>query len=102
ATAASDTSPLPLHDALPILAIIAAVVAVGVAIWYFRDEIMRALNAAWRFIKEWAGNIWQWLQMAWDKILEGARAAIDWLVQTFVDRKSTRLNSSHVKISYAV
>src|SRR5690606_32937738 len=61
-----------------------AVVAVGIAIWYFRDEIMRALNAAWQFIKEWAGKIWQWLQAAWDKILEGARAAIDWLVQTFV------------------
>src|SRR5690606_38098944 len=54
------------------------------AIWYFRDEILRALNAAWRFIKEWAGKIWQWLQAAWDQILEGARAAIDWLVQTFV------------------
>jgi TP901 family phage tail tape measure protein len=67
-----------------LLLIIAAVVAVGIAIWYFRDEIMRALNAAWRFIKEWASKIWQWLQMAWDKILEGARAAIDWLVQTFV------------------
>src|SRR5436309_13798386 len=25
-----------------------------------------------------------------------------WMAQDFVDRKSTRLNSSHVKISYAV
>src|SRR5690606_39713868 len=58
-----------------LLLIIAAVVAVGIAIWYFRDEIMRALNAAWRFIKDWAGRGWQWLPLARDQIPGGAPAA---------------------------
>src|SRR5690606_36227521 len=65
--------------ALP--AVIAAAVAVAVASWYSRDALVRALIAAWRFISEWAGTIWQWPQGAWDKILAGARAAIDWLLQ---------------------
>src|SRR5690606_40887079 len=39
---------------------------------------------------------------SWDELEEELQAFQAWRRSEFADRKSTRLNSSHVKISYAV
>src|SRR2546427_3807265 len=74
-TATTEIYTLSLHDALPI-----------------------SLNAAWIVVwssEEMIGNILQS-----ERLLEKRGIEMKW--QTFVDRKSTRLNSSHSQISYAV
>src|SRR5690606_41946920 len=84
--AATAPDPLSLHDALPICGY--AVLQVNFRGSGGRGE--RSMQSGW---KEWGGKIQ-------DDIADGVRWAIaQGLVE---DRKSTRLNSSHVKISYAV
>src|SRR5690606_41748958 len=74
---------LSLHDALPIF-------AVGIV----ADEVVvpgqQVVPAA----------VAQHVQLARHEVVEGLAA--DFVVGSRQDRKSTRLNSSHVKISYAV
>src|SRR5690606_41932521 len=77
-TAPSKTSPLSLHDALPIWA--RHLRAPGV-------RTGRGLPVHWS--EDWA-------------ILGGERTKLQVAQSSLQDRKSTRLNSSHVKISYAV
>src|SRR5690606_41938374 len=81
-TTISNIYTLSLHDALPIL-----------------EKIMRA--------PQWIGAspsnpFWdmdgETLYFSWNP----ENAAADSLYKISIDRKSTRLNSSHVKISYAV
>src|SRR5690606_41932239 len=71
----TDTNSLSLHDALPIS---------------FPDHPL-ALPLAAAFA----------LLLAW-QVVPRFRAARQWRNKSTGDRKSTRLNSSHVKISYAV
>src|SRR2546427_7228513 len=42
------------------------------------------------------------VDFAWIMIVTVAATTVVWLAATFLDRKSTRLNSSHSQISYAV
>src|SRR5947199_6658239 len=75
---ASETHTLSLHDALPISGITAALDASQTG-----DRVMLVDEQA-----EFGGRL---LGAGWN----------DWL-DTSLDRKSTRLNSSHLGISYAV
>src|SRR5690606_41720015 len=73
---------LSLHDALPI----------------YRAKIGKApsVPTVRRTIKDWASKKVSFL------VPEGAKTLKFMPSLTQIDRKSTRLNSSHVKISYAV
>src|SRR5690606_41939419 len=87
ATAPSAIYTLSLHDALPIF--IAAVGALWAA-WEtnfmgIQDITRSAADAVMGFLEPVTGFVGDLID-AWD----------------LLDRKSTRLNSSHVKISYAV
>src|SRR5690606_41893556 len=96
ATAATEISTLSLHDALPIYieagqgverAVDAVLVPIAIVAQEPVDELVDALDAhAARRVK--AGILPEQLL---------ARRVVQ-----IADRKSTRLNSSHVKISYAV
>src|SRR5690606_42145646 len=83
-----ETYPLSLHDALPI--------------WAGAGEILLS--------REWAGAGGSERERAWGSVRRGPAgglpvgrdAAHTGRPPPRLDRKSTRLNSSHVKISYAV
>src|SRR5690606_39426465 len=87
----TPTSTLALHDALPIL-------------WAERCSCFRLArfttswrrSASWRF---WAPS-WCWVPFLCCSTPDRAWEPTSLAAQK--DRKSTRLNSSHVKISYAV
>src|SRR5699024_12641681 len=93
-----DTSPLSLHDALPIYAYAAAGnFKVGLAPFAFSDkepiETILTASPSWWSIYNGSEHI------------EEAKAFLAWCASDEaqkIDRKSTRLNSSHVSISYAV
>src|SRR5207302_10847639 len=87
--AAAGVSTLSLHDALPISASARWVVTESV-----HGPRVRVGSAAggWAEVVFWGGPSRR--RFAWGRRLEDVR--------TPLDRKSTRLNSSHVKISYAV
>lgn len=53
----------------PIAWIIAGIVALGVLIYVFRDQIMDALNVAWEWIKNTAGILFDWLAEHWRQLL---------------------------------
>src|SRR5690554_7592994 len=75
---------LSLHDALPICFL----VALHEAFFFDRGCVVKVGHARDpRAIPSLEG---------------GKRAEIEWLEDMTADRKSTRLNSSHVRISYAV
>src|SRR5690606_39417029 len=83
---------LSLPDALPIL----------FAFLMLGERISRMTTVG--LVIAFAGVAWMTLDPHalndWKAILVGALGASAWALTT--DRKSTRLNSSHVKISYAV
>src|SRR5690606_41757420 len=96
-TPATRVSTLSLHDALPILFFFSAETA---CLTRLTDR-----DAAMAVTPLFHGNA-QFMS-AYPALLSGARfvlrsrfSASRWIDQ--IDRKSTRLNSSHVKISYAV
>src|SRR5690625_5982827 len=84
-------STLSLHDALPISAV------VGALIWFFTqtETGQKIIETVWGAIKTAIGAVWDWLKGVFDGMKEG-------IASVGQDRKSTRLNSSHVAISYAV
>src|SRR5690606_40113617 len=92
-----DTYPLSLHDALPIWRRDAA----------GREEHHRQLAVAGHFGDQVVGRL-QLLRRDIELVLRQALQPADRLADLphvrggVRDRKSTRLNSSHVKISYAV
>lgn len=53
----------------PIFLVIAALVALGVIIFIFRDDIMAALGAAWDFIQDIFGKIAPYITGAFDAVL---------------------------------
>lgn len=73
------------------IAIVLVLVGIFVLLW-FKCEAFRNLIKAigqW-FVDVWNNQInplvqktWQWMQQAWDKILEIVRGAIDWIVNFF-------------------
>lgn len=67
----------------PLFLIIAAVIAVVAILWYFRDEIMAAIGAAWDWLKESTSAVWEWLKGLWSGLVDlvsGAwQAVVDWL-----------------------
>src|SRR5437660_4353966 len=79
--ATTDIYTLSLHDALPIFSLLTAVAA---------TRALLGLLAGFR----WFDN---------PRFMgAGGQQSATWLQIDFIDRKSTRLNSSHVAISYAV
>src|SRR5690606_41073726 len=88
---------LPLHDALPILLNI----YLNASIVQIRRVIVRQPNLVWVLVYQSSIKLW--------KLIDAISMSVQNLVwvhvltSTFLlDRKSTRLNSSHVKTSYAV
>src|SRR5690606_41272198 len=95
------SSSLSLHDALPI--------------WVDEKRSMRAIYKPWalkqeRLLEQLTAVGTKFLQQLYE-LFTGTEFRVEHLVQRFEksydyfypkDRKSTRLNSSHVKISYAV
>src|SRR5690606_41662786 len=90
--APSHTYPLSLHDALPIFHPTPVVAVLGVI-----DDVAKRIPSGWQD----EGNNIYLLGTTRDELDGSAWAGVlhDHLGG---DRKSTRLNSSHVKISYAV
>src|SRR5690606_41816733 len=88
ATATPALHPPPLHDALPISLISKAfwTLNIGLAMMVFMSLLPAGIYQAWASISE---GLWY------------ARSP-EIIHSSVIDRKSTRLNSSHVKISYAV
>lgn len=67
----------------PIFLIAAVVIAIVAAIWYFRDEIIGALGAAWDWIKDVFGGIVGWFSDVWASVVETVpeafRSLMEWL-----------------------
>src|SRR5690606_41402819 len=80
ATATTDIYTLSLHDALPI-----SITHGNARINFHVQGITAPAAGGFRFDLEFPVDANQGFEVGW-----------------FIDRKSTRLNSSHVKISYAV
>src|SRR5690606_42016754 len=99
ASPATDISPLSLHDALPICG--TAVMLLGRARDLHHGSFRRQIPLE---DHEAAGGLYRPIQRPDDLLSR----RLDRLGRLFADRpagedrKSTRLNSSHVKISYAV
>src|SRR5690606_41633633 len=91
-------STLSLHDALPIF--------FAVLVWPGRPDTAADPVASYEgIIAEYVRNVS--LKVGESAIIHGARGnecgpAPSWESAKLLDRKSTRLNSSHVKTSYAV
>src|SRR5690606_39698103 len=80
---------LSLHDALPIFLFVFAASIMGIVTYAFlSDPLLVLALILLSFVIAFA--------------LGGAATAAFWPAGREQDRKSTRLNSSHVKISYAV
>src|SRR5699024_12296361 len=88
-TSCSAIFPLSLHDALPIY------LGFGVLGEFLGDDFVAELDAFHTDINAAPGD--QPLRLLLGLATKGAREQVSTL-----DRKSTRLNSSHVSISYAV
>src|SRR5690606_41488005 len=87
--AASATHPLSLHDALPIspeTRAISAAVSYGSRASAWRTTGTIRPFGVWAAMPRWTALCWVSTPAS----------------SSYQDRKSTRLNSSHVKISYAV
>src|SRR5690606_41086873 len=94
----SSTHPLSLHDALPILA---GHSAGGWSALMATLEYGDQFNGVIAFAPAFAGRRSEVLRYPrWRRKIRPQQ--IEHLLQAKRDRKSTRLNSSHVKISYAV
>src|SRR5204862_7056489 len=88
----TDTSPLSLHDALPISATSMSGFAIeAVAVWPASSPPDEKTPSPPSEVGA---------PMSWSRFV-GAPTSLGGL-GVFSDRKSTRLNSSHVEISYAV
>src|SRR5690606_41928973 len=98
----AGTHLLALHDALPI--------SVGTRVWIwllvgslaiFAGNTIYAMTKASRL--GGASTAASALQVNSQRLANQGREAVDGSTESYAaDRKSTRLNSSHVKISYAV
>src|SRR5436305_11909137 len=80
-TPTTDSCTLSLHDALPIS---------------LKRELVEGLDIM--IVRELTGGVYFGEPKEITTLDDGSKRAVD----TQVDRKSTRLNSSHVRISYAV
>src|SRR5690606_41720663 len=90
ATAPTDTYTLSLHDALPILRVTRKI---STDLPQINDAVAEAqvrLGSSGRIVLRASGT---------EPVI---RVMVEGRDEHLVDRKSTRLNSSHVKISYAV
>lgn len=72
----------------PIALIVAAVVALGVLIYVFRDQIMDALNAAWKWIKDTTAPLFEWIGDHWRILLFFMTGGLSLFVGFFVTQWS--------------
>lgn len=72
----------------PIALIIAAVIALGVLIYIFRDQIMDALNAAWEWIKNTASAAFDFIADHWQILLFFLTGGLAIVVAVFVTQWS--------------
>src|SRR5690606_40358626 len=93
-SAPTAISPLSLHDALPIYDTRATIARLEALVARLKPDTLIALGDSFHDMK--AAE-----RMDAEDAARLARLSrsLDWI---WIDRKSTRLNSSHVKISYAV
>src|SRR5690606_42057966 len=100
-TSTRDTYPLSLHDALPIsrgtLTMGHARAIVGL-----KDHDLMKEVAAETIKNEWSVRELEDYIQKLEQPEKKTKASKPAKTDPFIDRKSTRLNSSHVKISYAV
>src|SRR3712207_7013259 len=87
-TATTEIYTLSLHDALPILRWIEILAAVGAC--------LASLEVLGRARQLRPGGLWDW------EVIKLRHPIYLTPPFSFLDRKSTRLNSSHANISYAV
>src|SRR5690606_40179841 len=100
APASSVIYTLSLHDALPILLWLAGRRPVGLTFDVNRDQqTLGLLYCWWRYRQEEKKPLELTAQAPFHILAGKSAMAAD---TARPDRKSTRLNSSHVKISYAV
>lgn len=57
----------------PPIGLVVALVAAGVAVYVFRDDILGALGAAWDFIKGFAADTWDVITGAFNSVMDFAR-----------------------------
>src|SRR5690606_42015879 len=94
--APSAISPLSLHDALPILPLVTP--GISLTMTQTGEELDLAVAAAAQGDRTALARV---LELVRPLVVRYCRARIG-AAERGQDRKSTRLNSSHVKISYAV
>src|SRR5690606_42163891 len=90
--APAASPPLPLHDALPILVDEVHAFAGDDRGWHLLAVLERLTRVAGRPIQ----------RVGLSATVGNPEELLTWLQGSGTDRKSTRLNSSHVKGSYAV
>src|SRR5690606_30648270 len=97
--AADEIYTLSLHDALPIFSAPSPITAIDLRFWPCRRAAMAMPSAAPMEVLEWPTP-----KVSYSLSVRRGKAARPsfWRRLAMRDRKSTRLNSSHVKISYAV
>src|SRR5690606_40462280 len=96
-SATTEISTLSLHDALPIF--FPEGKSTFPDLW--NGDANKQIEALWIYLRE-IDQTRLPVGMEDDTNYELVPADRPILLRTFIDRKSTRLNSSHVKISYAV
>src|SRR5699024_6431954 len=82
----------------------------GLAIWEVLKEAwtvtVEFFMELWTGISEFFMELWEAIKeifmLVWEPIQEAWIAVVEFFIELWKDRKSTRLNSSHVSISYAV
>src|SRR5205814_9514359 len=89
---ATENYPLSLHDALPIC----EGMETALLLMQLRETMYLALGAVTGVVGA-AGVAWLWSRYG-----HKVNLALFFQVTAILDRKSTRLNSSHLGISYAV
>src|SRR5690606_41220240 len=93
--------PLSLHDALPISSLVAVDATTGEDVWHFQT----VRNDVWDYDLGSQPSLIDFPTadgLVPALVLASKQGDIYILDRATGDRKSTRLNSSHVKISYAV
>src|SRR5699024_12476909 len=93
---------LSLHDALPILIVI-GLIFIGPFLWMIGVAFMSGEQDVYTFPPSFIPDppVLDNIINAWTVVPYGKYMLNSFIILGIIDRKSTRLNSSHVSISYA-